>query len=118
MLQYTDGDGTEHRVFELEKGDYLLIEKEAPAGYIIKTESVKIHVTASGVTYDEDTTLSADGSGKTVDDKTGIVTLAISNSAGVELPNSGGSGTHWIYMLGALLFLTGGVLLIARRMRA
>ena len=119
VLQYTDGDGTEHRVFELEKGDYLLIEREAPAGYIIKTESVKIHVTASGVTYDEDTTLSADGSGKTVDDKTGIVTLAISNSAGVELPNSGGSGTHWIYMLGALLFLTGGVLLIARRrMRA
>ncbi len=38
----------------------------------------------------------------------------ISNDSGVALPNSGGPGTTWIYILGAVLLLGGSILLIAR----
>lgn len=43
------------------------------------------------------------------------VTYKIINTAGVELPASGGPGTTWIYLIGSILLLGCGTLLIARR---
>ena len=39
----------------------------------------------------------------------------IPNPPGAELPNSGGPGTTWLYLIGACLLLGAGVILIARR---
>lgn len=47
------------------------------------------------------------------------VKYRIINSSGVELPNAGGPGTTWIYLIGSLLLLGCGVALVTRRrMRA
>lgn len=46
---------------------------------------------------------------------TGVWTIRIMNSAGVQLPSTGGRGTTWIYILGSLLMLGCGVTLVARR---
>ena len=43
------------------------------------------------------------------------VTYKIINSSGAALPNSGGPGTTWIYLIGSLLLLGCGVVLVARR---
>ena len=51
-------------------------------------------------------------SGEIVNEK---AELMVMNSAGAELPNSGGPGTTWIYLFGTILLLGCGILLIARR---
>ena len=43
------------------------------------------------------------------------VTYQIVNDAGVELPESGGPGTIWMYLLGSLLLVGCGIVLTARR---
>lgn len=52
--------------------------------------------------------------GYEADTETAIVYYKISNNSGVELPSAGGPGTHWIYLLGALMVLTSFIALIAR----
>ena len=103
--------------FELPVGTYHLRETKAPAGYMMKDQDVVIHVTNSGVSYEEGTSLSTGNSGVKVDPKTGVVTLLISNSAGVALPNTGSIGTLPIYLIGGALLLGAVLLLILRRRR-
>ena len=43
------------------------------------------------------------------------VTYRIINSSGVELPNAGGPGTTWIYLIGSLLLICCGIALVTRR---
>ena len=64
---------------------------------------------------DEAGNLIATGTGLDADTVTGIMYYDIANDAGVELPNSGGPGTTWLYLLGAGLLLGCGITLIARR---
>ena len=101
-------------VFELEAGIYHLIETEAPAGYIIKSDPVIIRVLGTDVTYDEGTALSQSGAGKSK--KGEIYTLKISNTSGYELPASGGAGTGIFTILGSMLlaFAVGGLLMKKR----
>ena len=101
FLRY-EKEGTQTDVLNLPVGVYHLIETAAPAGYTGKTDPVIITVTASNVTYDEGTTLSQSGSGRTYDASSKTYTLKVSNSAGVELPSTGGPGTQTIYLLGSL----------------
>ena len=81
-------------VFELELGTYRLIEREAPSGYLPKTDPVVITVTDKGVTYDEGTYLSSDGSGLEYDAAEAVYTIKVSNHAVYELPASGSIGTY------------------------
>ena len=60
--------------------------------------------TLSGSEYDFDTPV-----------KSNITLVAVWNTAGVELPSSGGPGTTWIYLIGSILLLGCGITLIARR---
>ena len=78
---------------QLPLGTYHLVETSAPAGYNIKTSPVNITVSKSGITYDESTTLSSSGNGITYDEETGVYILLVTNSAGEELPHTGGTGT-------------------------
>ena len=52
--------------------------------------------------------------GQTANTVKATVYYQIANNPGVKLPESGGPGTTWIYLLGALLVLGTGILLAAR----
>ncbi len=115
LLTYgTDGEIT---VFELGDGDYQLVETKAPEGYALKGSPVKIHISGDGteVSYDEGTSLSNSNEGVSVDEDSGVHTLLITNTAGIELPHTGGPGTAMFYILGSLLTLGSAVILISRR---
>ncbi|MBR1986706.1 MAG: hypothetical protein IKA24_07505 [Mogibacterium sp.] len=115
LLTYgTDGEIT---VFELGDGVYQLVETNAPEGYIKKESPVIITISNDGTTvrYDEGTSLSNDGEGESYDGDSGVHTLSITNTAGIELPHTGGPGTAMFYILGSLLTLGSAVMLAARR---
>ena len=90
----------------MKPGTYFLDEIQAPNGYdlpkgkfklVVSREEVDVYDFAEGVdSYPE--------SGKHVfipsDD---IVTVEIENTAGIELPATGGSGTLWFYVLGSIM---------------
>ena len=117
-------------VFELPAGTYHLTETKAPDGYVRKEAAVVITVTdaldsdsvefgtgatLNGVSYDEGTTLSDSGYGRKYDAASRVYTLKISNSAGVELPHTGGMGTTVFYIIGTVLTLGCALMLVIRR---
>ena len=117
-------------VFELPAGTYHLVETKAPAGYVLKEDAVVITVTDAvdtdsvgfdtgaalyGVSYDEGTALSGSGYGRSYDAASGVYTLKISNTAGVELPHTGGMGTTVFYIFGTVLTIGCAMMLISRR---
>lgn len=68
--------------------------------------------------YDDGTVISRSGSGRTYDFDTGTYTLKVTNTAGTELPASGGPGTALFYILGLILLaVSGSALVIRRRMQ-
>ena len=79
----------------------------------MKTEPVIIHVKNNGVTYNEGTTLSSSNNGVTATN--GVYTLLITNTAGVELPHTGGIGTTIFRMAGLTLILAAGIVLIFKK---
>lgn len=101
---------------DLPYGTYYLVETSAPAGYILPDyEYIKITVEEGSVTYQE---------GKIGEPKVAVLTerneqevylLEVNNTAGVELPFTGGIGTTIFYILGALLVLGCGIFLFSRR---
>lgn len=105
-------------VFSLPMGTYHLVETKAPDGYIMKGAPIEIVVTSDDVTYDEGTTLSAANAGKSFDEETGVYTLLVSNSSGVELPKSGGPGVLGLYVAGVVLAAAGAALALRRTRRA
>lgn len=116
----TTGKDAVIRSGKLAAGTYYLVETEAPGGYNLLPGPVQITV------VDNDGTLSmsakiADtpvGGDKLVKDDNRVWKLMIQNTAGYELPSSGGPGTTWIYLLGSLLLIGSGILLAARRRTA
>lgn len=119
-------------VFNLPSGTYQLVETTPPNGYNKKTDPVIITVTLDvdtedkpfdveqrmdGISYDEGTTLSSSGSGIKYVASSQTYTLKVSNSAGIELPSTGGPGTTLMYVLGGLLMLLAGAGLFIRRRR-
>ncbi len=116
VLKYTR-EGIKYELLDLPVGVYHLVEKSAPAGYVIKTSPVVITVAATKVTYDEGTTLSQSGSGIAYDAAEKVYTLKISNSAGYELPSTGGPGTNLIYLLDIMLTGIAGAGLLMRKRR-
>ena len=99
-ILYCDGQC----VFVLPNGVYHLVETEAPPGYNLKTQPVVITVNPSGITYDEGSTLSSSGLGKSQDSED-ICTLIITNSAGLALPSTGSPGTLTLSLIGTSLTL-------------
>lgn len=110
---------TGQSVFELRPGVYQMIETQAPKGYIVRVEPVIITITPDsglgGVAYNDGTAYSQGGEGLSYENK--LYTLKITNSAGTELPNTGGAGTTLIYLLGIILICAGGAGLVMIRRR-
>lgn len=91
----------------LTPGFYRITEEEAPAGYLIETKiPLAFQVKSDGTI--EDLSAAATYVAATQ-------SFTVSDPPGTELPNSGGPGTTWIYLIGAILLLGCGISLIARR---
>ena len=95
---------------------YTLTETKAPDGYNMMTGNVAFTVTTEGV--------SGTGAGYTVVSGTETIgsvdvtvyTIKVQNSAGVELPHTGGSGTL-LYTLSGLMLILASAMMYGFRMR-
>ena len=114
----------------LDDGTYYLREIQAPAGYNLLEEDVKLDIaatTANGQTWngnaaDAFTALTIavnDGEPQNGVRDTGIVNVTVENNGGATLPETGGMGTTLFYIIGGLLVVGAGILLVVRiRMKA
>ena len=108
-----DGQGV--YTFELPQSDatYTLTEKTAPAGYNMLTDNVEVRVGTTGVTAMIGTSecrVTGEGS----KDKPYVV--EVWNNPGTPLPNTGGSGTTILYVLGTVMVAVAAGLLLRRRL--
>lgn len=108
----TDGKAS---IGTLLAGNYVLKETKAPAGYNLMTSNVTIIVAAENVTAMQGKSQCA-----VVKSENGLsYTIKVTNSAGVELPNTGGSGTL-PYTLGGIALIMASALMygfVSRRRR-
>lgn len=95
---------------ELELGTYYLVEAQAPDGYNLLSNPVKIKVDSTGVSV-------IGGAGTVISEGNGIYTIEISNSAGFELPETGSTGTNPYTVGGAMLAATAAFLMYGYSMR-
>ena len=83
------------------KYDYYLVETQAPSGYNLLTNAVKVNFT--------DTQVEATA---------GIYTVDVENSSGIQLPITGGTGTVIFTVIGIALMAGAVVLLVLSRKKA
>lgn len=83
------------------KYDYYLVETQAPSGYNILTEAVKVNFT------DADVATTA-----------GIYTVKVPNNSGIQLPITGGTGTVIFTVIGIALMAGAVVLLVFSRKKS
>ena len=119
-----DSDGKDITTFEftgLDDGTYRLTEVDTPAGYNT-IAPIEFTISATHDTTSDDPKLK-ELSGKatsgeatfTVDDKLSSLTTDVVNKKGSILPSTGGRGTTMIYIIGAALVITAGVVLVMRK---
>lgn len=115
----------------LDDGMYFLREIQAPNGYNLLEDDVKLDIAAttangqgwnSGLAADALTGLTIavnDGAAQDGDLDTGVVNVTVENNGGATLPETGGMGTTLFYIIGGLLVVGAAVLLVVRiRMKA
>ena len=105
----------------LDDGDYQLIESTTPAGYNTITP-IEFTISAEhSAKADEPSLTKLSGNKKTgevtftPDLNKGSLTTDIENKKGSTLPSTGGRGTTMIYIIGAALVITAGVVLVMRK---
>ncbi len=126
---YYGVDGEHLLDLKLASGTYYLKETKAPDGYVLQNPITAFQITDNGtlkilglvewdsandkITYgsQENLKMTGDSTVNNVQLQTGM----ISNYPGAALPYAGGAGTHWMYLLGAVLLLGCGIALVARR---
>lgn len=95
----TNGNGVAE-VRGLKNGTYYLIETEAPAGYNLLAEPVKVEINGSDANVESLT-----------------VTTNVENHTGSLLPGTGGIGTRIFYIAGAALLLGAVVVLLVKKFK-
>ena len=105
----------------LDDGDYKLIESTTPSGYNT-IDSIEFTISATHDETSDDpklTALSGNApSGEatfTPKESDGSLTTNVVNEKGSTLPSTGGRGTTMIYIIGAALVITAGVVLVMRK---
>ena len=81
--------------------DYYLVETQAPSGYNLLDDAVKVNFTD----YDVATT-------------EGIYTVKVPNSSGIKLPITGGTGTVIFTVIGIVLMVGAVILLVVSRKKS
>lgn len=88
----------------LKAGTYYLKEVEAPKGYNLLANAIKVTITDNGQVQ--------------VEKPEGLTTVGqveVENKTGTVLPSTGGAGTTMIYLIGGALVLGSGVVLATKR---
>lgn len=111
----------------LDSGDYKLVETTVPAGYN-KADDIEFTIEAEYDTEADDSQLKdlvvKDGNDKVISGEDGTFTATVSdgsiaadvvNTTGVELPETGGTGTKLLYLFGTILTVGAGILLIVKK---
>jgi fimbrial isopeptide formation D2 family protein/LPXTG-motif cell wall-anchored protein len=122
VKQFTAGTDTSFEFKGLDDGDYRLTETTTPTGYNTITP-IEFTISAEHDTASADpklTSLSVKdvtpvGAEFTVDKDAGSLTTDVVNQKGSTLPSTGGRGTTMIYIIGAALVVTAGVVLVMRK---
>jgi LPXTG-motif cell wall-anchored protein len=94
-------------------GEYRLVETMAPEGYLLPDEPVKLYVSSAGVQAMQGN----NQSNVTQSAEDGPWTVEVWNTAGVELPNTGGPGSGVFTCLGVVLIALAGAILCRRYVR-
>lgn len=81
--------------------DYYLVETQAPSGYNLLDEAVKVNFTDAQV-----------------EATAGVYTVEVSNSSGIQLPITGGTGTVIFTIIGIALMVGAVVLFVVSRKKA
>lgn len=114
----------------LGEGTYYIVENEAPSGYVLPKEPIKVVVEVTLPdkieTGDEEATFKYTISGGGVDSETVIqdendtafVKFNVINSKGFTLPTTGGAGTYLFTIGGAILMLAAASVFIISRRKA
>ena len=110
---FTTGDEGVIFNMSLKPGTYYLVETQAPDGYMLPDSHVQLIVSANGITID-----SADKITDKQTDENGASYYqgTITNSTGVTMPATGGSGIL-PYLLTGLALTSGAAFLLYRSMR-
>lgn len=130
-LAITSAEAGTFKIAGLDDGTYYLREIQAPNGYNLLEDDVKLVITAdtangqdwnSGIATDALRGLTIavnDGEPQPGNTETGIVNVTVENNRGATLPETGGMGTTLFYIIGGLLVVGAGILLVVRiRMKA
>ena len=96
-------------IIGLDADTYYLEEIQAPAGYNMLKDPVKVVITA---TIDQTTKV---GTATVTYGNGATGTVEIENHAGTELPSTGGIGTTVFYVIGGLLMAVAVVLLVTKK---
>lgn len=114
----TNGEGNV-TIKGLKDGEYWLKEVEAPAGYNLLTDMIRLDI----ADFDDNEATENDGKLSVWDTDKGAFELTadnvvtVENSAGAQLPSTGGIGTTVFYAAGIIL-MAGAVFFVVRRKRA
>ena len=96
---------------QLTCGDYILVERDAPDGYNLLDSTIALHVEKDKISVIQGSSQRND---TTPDDDD--FDAFITNTSGVELPHTGGSGTL-PYTLGGLALICAAAMMYGFRMR-
>lgn len=111
--------GTKFSFKGLDDGKYILKETKTPSGYnTIKDQEFEI--TAEHSEGDNPALIKLDVTGNSVlefasDKGNGILSTDIVNKKGIELPETGGMGTYFIYGVGIAMLSIAGAVFVAKK---
>ena len=99
----------------LNVGTYYLEETEAPAGYNKLTGPIEVEITAATSATSGSETVQYKNSSETSYTPATDATVKVLNSAGTQLPSTGGIGTTLFYVIGGVLMAVAAVLLVTKK---
>ena len=99
----------------LNVGTYYLEETEAPAGYNKLTGPIEVEITATTSATSGSETVHYKNSSETSYTLATDATVKVLNSAGTQLPSTGGIGTTLFYVIGGVLMAVAAVLLVTKK---